>query len=137
MRLSAIGLLLLLASISFAPCESGSDDRATPGDWLPRGAAHDTGVAVQAALRAVLTRDGDCLYGGVESERILLAFPREPSLARWDEQSSTLTLRGRAFAVGAPLDVGGGEVEPGAGFWSRPPDASCDAELVWVVGGVP
>ena len=90
-----------------------------------------------AALEGVLQVRGRCLYltQPGASGATLLAFSIPG--ARWDGERGVLVAHDRAFAPGQRVRLGGSSVSnPSLLRWVQPPDPSCDARGMMVVGGI-
>lgn len=134
---------LLLALMPAAAC-----DRPEEGSPSEPEAASSTGVKLallqpsddmlMAALEGVLHAEGRCLYVVGDDKprsRTLPAF--HIAGISWDEPSRTLRVRGKTFALGERVVLGGGETpDPAALDWVQRPDPSCDSSDLFMTGTI-
>ncbi|HEX8481386.1 MAG TPA: hypothetical protein VF650_05755 [Allosphingosinicella sp.] len=139
-RLPTSSLILLLA----ASCDRA--DESTPGPGAPAPSQAGVRLALlrpsddmlMAALEGVLHAEGRCLYivgDDKARSRTLPAF--HIAEISWDEPTRTLRARGKTFALGERVVLGGGETpNPAALAWVQPPDPSCDSSDLFMTGTI-
>jgi hypothetical protein len=138
-RYSLRALLLILLPV--AGCD-GLQERAAPSPEESTGVRlallRPSGDTLMAALEGVLHADGRCLYivGDDKAQsRTLPAF--HIAGMSWDEASRTLRVRGKTFALGQRVVLGGGEASnPAALDWVQRPDPSCDSSDLFMTGTI-
>ncbi|HEX8512974.1 MAG TPA: hypothetical protein VF688_07685 [Allosphingosinicella sp.] len=134
---------LVLALLPAAACDRPQEQAAPRPE-----AASQTGVrpallrpsgdTLMAALEGVLHAEGRCLYVVGDDKarsRTLPAF--HIAGMNWDEPTRTLRVRGRTFALGQRVVLGGGEAaDPAALDWVQRPDPTCDSSDLFMTGTI-
>lgn len=94
-------------------------------------------VSDGAALEGELRVDGRCLYlaqpGSAGGTLLAFLIPD----ARWDSTRDRLVARGKSFAPGQRVRLGGSSASNAAALrWRQAPDPSCNTRGIMVVGSV-
>ncbi len=134
---------LVLALLPVAACDrpqeqTGPRAEAASQTGVRLALLRPSGDTLMAALEGVLHAEGRCLYVVGDDKarsRTLPAF--HIAGMSWDEPTRTLRARGKAFALGERVVLGGGEAaNPAALDWIQRPDPSCDSSDLFMTGTI-
>ncbi len=134
---------LVLALLPVAACDrlqeqAGPRPEAASQTGVRLALLRPSGDSLMAALEGVLHAEGRCLYivGDDEGQgRTLPAF--HIAGMSWDEPTRTLRVRGKSFALGERVVLGGGETpDPAALDWVQRPDPTCDSSDLFMTGTI-
>ncbi len=136
-------MALVLALLPVAGCDRAQEQAVPrPEAASPTGVRlallRPSGDTLMAALEGVLHAEGSCLYVVGDDRarsRTLPAF--HIAGMSWDEPTRTLRVRGKTFALGERVVLGGGEAaNPAALDWAQRPDPSCDSSDLFMTGTI-
>ena len=120
---------LLVVAVLLVATGCGGSSQQEHSAWLPRYRGDVSGDT--AGFRGILARRGNCLYVG----DYLPVFPPD---SQFSEKRGVLTVLGKEFRIGEQFQSGGGTLTWAVPltFFLTPPDPSCDATHMWLVGDV-
>jgi hypothetical protein len=131
-----LGLLLVVACDR--PKEGSPPTEAASQTGVRLALLRPSGDTLMAALEGVLHAEGRCLYvigDDKARSRTLPAF--HIAGMSWDEPTRTLRARGKSFALGQRVVLGGGEAADSAALdWVQRPDPTCDSSDLFMTGTI-
>lgn len=137
--LPALPLSLLLAAACERPQEeSAPTPEAPPPTGVSLALLRPSNDMLLAALEGVLQVEGRCLYIAGDDHRRSRTLPAfHIADISWDEPTRTLRVRGKTFALGQRVVLGGGEpANPATLDWVQRPDPSCDSSDLFMAGTI-